>query len=219
MRLIFLGPPGAGKGTQAKAISKKFKVVHISTGDILREAVKNKSEIGKQAKAFMDKGDLVPDELVIKVVVERLARPDTAEGFILDGFPRTEKQATSLDSELEKAGLTVDSVIYFDTSEETSVKRLSGRRVCKNCGANYHTITMRPKKDRVCDICAGELYQREDDKEVTVKNRLKVYQQQTAGLIDYYKSRGSLKTVCGDLNVDGLLNKMVEFFKEQSFIR
>lgn len=219
MRLIFLGPPGAGKGTQAKAISKKFKVVHISTGDILREAVKNKSEIGKQAKAFMDKGDLVPDELVIKVVVERLARPDTAEGFILDGFPRTEKQATSLDSELEKAGLTVDSVIYFDTSEEISVKRLSGRRVCKNCGANYHTVTMRPKKDGVCDICAGELYQREDDKEVTVKNRLKVYQQQTAGLIDYYKSKGSLKTVCGDLNVDGLLNKMVEFFKEQSFIR
>lgn len=212
MKLIFLGPPGAGKGTQAKVISKEFNVPHISTGDILREAVKNNSPVGRQAKGFMEKGELVPDEIVIKIVVERLAKPDTVNGFILDGFPRTKKQAVSLDEEFKRIGIGIDYVIYFDTAPETSISRLSGRRVCKNCGANYHVTNIKPRKENVCDICGGVLYQREDDKVETIKNRLKVYQKETADLIDYYRSGGILQSVSGDLSVEEVFKELIKFF-------
>jgi len=218
MRLIFLGPPGAGKGTQAKVISGKFSAPHISTGDILREAVKDGSPIGKEAKGFMDRGELVPDEIVIKIVVERLAKPDTADNFILDGFPRTKKQAVSLDEELTRRGIGIDFVVYFDTREETSITRLSGRRVCKACGANYHSANIKPKKENMCDICGGELYQRNDDKVETIKNRLQVYRKQTADLIDYYKSKGILEKVSGDLNVEEVFKELSVFFNRQGFI-
>jgi len=215
MRLVFLGPPGAGKGTQAKVISEKFNIPHISTGDILREAVKNNSPVGRQAKGFMDKGELVPDDIVIKIVVERLRSKDTAAGFILDGFPRTKPQAVSLDKELKQIGLGVDYVIYFDTREETIISRLTGRRVCRNCGANYHIVNIKPKKDSICDRCGKELYQREDDKVDTVKNRIKVYREQTADLIDYYRSKDILKTVSGDLNVEAVFDELTGFFNQQ----
>jgi adenylate kinase len=212
MRLVFLGPPGAGKGTQAKVISERFAVAHISTGDILREAVQNGSPVGKQAKAYMDKGELVPDEVVIKIVVDRLSRSDVAKGFILDGFPRTKNQALSLEKELKAIDLAIDSVIYFDTSEKTSIARLSGRRVCRTCGKNYHVVNMPPKKENICDACGGELYQRDDDKVETIKNRLKGYKQQTADLIDYYKSRGILKEISGELNVEQVFGKLKGLF-------
>lgn len=213
MRLIFLGPPGAGKGTQAKVVSERFNIPHISTGDILREAVKTNSPVGRQAKSYMEKGELVPDEIVTKIVVERLKMPDTSNGFILDGFPRTKQQAVSLDEELKKIKKALDYVIYFNTSPQMSIARLSGRRVCRSCGANYHVVNIKPKKEGVCDLCGGELYQREDDKEKTVENRLKVYQLQTRDLIDYYKSKGILETVSGDLNVEEVFDELSKFFK------
>ena len=216
MRLIFLGPPGAGKGTQAKVISERFGTPHISTGDILREAVQSNAPIGKQAKGYMDKGELVPDDIVIKIVVDKLSRPDVKKGFILDGFPRTKNQAVSLEAELSKIGLAIDNVIYFDTGEETSIARLSGRRVCGSCAINYHIVNMRPKKDNVCDACGGELYQRDDDKVETVKNRLKVYKRQTADLIDYYKSHGILKEISGELNVEEVFNKLKGLFTSKA---
>lgn len=213
MRLIFLGPPGAGKGTQAKVVSERFNIPHISTGDILREAVRTNSPVGWQAKSYMEKGELVPDEIVTKIVVERLKMPDTSNGFILDGFPRTKQQAVSLDEELKKIKKALDYVIYFKTSPQMSIARLSGRRVCRSCGANYHLVNIKPKKEGVCDLCGGELYQREDDKEKTVENRLKVYQLQTRDLIDYYKSKGILETVSGDLNVEEVFDELSKFFK------
>jgi len=219
MRLVFLGPPGAGKGTQAKVISEKFKIPHISTGDILREAVKNNSPVGRQAKGFMDKGELVPDDIVIKIVVERFRSDDTAAGFILDGFPRTKPQAVSLDKELKEIGIGIDYVIYFDTREDTIISRLTGRRVCRNCGANYHIVNIKPKKDNICDRCDKELYQRDDDKLDTVKNRIKVYKGQTADLIDYYKSKGILKTVSGDLSVEAIFEELTEFFNRQGITK
>jgi len=215
MRLIFLGPPGAGKGTQAKVIAKKYGMVHISTGDILREAIKNNTSVGIQAKAYMDKGELVPDDVVIKIVIDRLASPDVSGGFILDGFPRTKVQAISLDKELAKIKLNIDSVIYFKTSEQMSIDRLSGRRVCRACGANYHIKTMKPKRDGVCDSCDGNLYQRDDDKVETIKNRLQVYQKLTADLIDYYDSKGSLMTVSGDLSIEEVLKELSGFFDKK----
>ncbi len=216
MRLVFLGPPGAGKGTQAKVISERFGTPHISTGDILREAVGNNSPVGKQAKGYMDKGELVPDDIVINIVVDRLSRPDVKKGFILDGFPRTKNQAVSLEAELSKISLGIDNVIYFDTGEETSIARLTGRRVCRSCGMNYHIVNMPPKKEKVCDACGGELYQRDDDKVETVKNRLKVYKRQTADLIDYYKSRGILEEISGELNVEEAFNKLKSLFTSKA---
>lgn len=219
MRLIFLGPPGAGKGTQAKVVSERFHIPHISTGDILREAVKLDSGLGRKAKVYMDKGDLVPDELVIKIVVDRLSKPDVKEGFILDGFPRTKIQAVFLEEELKKINIGVDYVIYFDTSEAVSISRLSGRRVCRTCGASFHIVNIRPRKEGICDICGGELYQREDDKEKTIKNRLQVYKQQTKDLIDYYKLKGLLKTVSGDLGIEEVYSSILKLTKRQDAVK
>ncbi|MCX5715341.1 MAG: adenylate kinase [Candidatus Omnitrophica bacterium] len=215
MQLIFLGPPGAGKGTQAKVVCERFKIPHVSTGDILRESVKAGLPAGLQAKAYMDKGELVPDEIVIKIAVERIQRPDAKKGFILDGFPRTKVQAVSLDEALKKIGAKIDYAIYFETSPEMSISRLTGRRVCRKCGANFHLVTIKPKKEGVCDFCGGALIQRDDDKVETVKNRLKVYTSQTADLIDYYRQQGILKTLNGDLGIEEAFGIISDWLKSR----
>ena len=215
MRLVFLGPPGAGKGTQAKVVSERLRIPHISTGEMLREGVRNSSEVGRQANDYMDKGMLVPDEIVTKIVVERLTRPDAAAGFILDGFPRTKKQAVALEEELKAQGSGLDYVVNFDTSEHMIIARLSGRRVCSSCGAIYHIVNMKPKTDSVCDTCGSALYQRVDDKVDTIKKRLDVYLRQTADLIDYYKSRGLLRTVSGDLSVEEVFDELAKFLNRK----
>ncbi|MCX5679203.1 MAG: adenylate kinase [Candidatus Omnitrophica bacterium] len=214
MKLVLLGPPGAGKGTQSMVLSKKYNMPHISTGDILREFVKKSLPLGIKAKSYMDKGELVPDDIVTGIVVERLKDADTKKGYILDGFPRTVKQAEDLDAALNKSGSAIDMAVYFQTSEATAIERLSGRRVCKVCGFNYHIKNIPPKKSGVCDKCGNQLFQRPDDKEDTVRNRLKVYESQTKPLIEYYTKKGIIKEVSGDLGVDGLLEVLSKIFRD-----
>ncbi|ADQ41229.1 adenylate kinase [Caldicellulosiruptor acetigenus I77R1B] len=197
MRLILLGAPGAGKGTQAEYLSKRFSIPHISTGDILRENVKNETELGKKAKEYMDKGLLVPDEIVIEIVKDRISKEDCKNGFLLDGFPRTIAQAEALDKVLQELGQKIDKVLNIEVPDEKILERMSGRRICKNCGASFHVIYRPPQKEGVCDVCGGELYQREDDKEETVKKRLEVYHAQTQPLIDYYRAKGLLVVAYG----------------------
>lgn len=214
MKLVLLGPPGAGKGTQSIVLSKEYKLPHISTGDILRESVKKGLPLGLKAKSYMEKGELVPDEVVTGIVVERLKNDDTKKGYILDGFPRTVKQAEDLDNALAKTGSAIDMAVYFDTSEATAIERLSGRRVCKACGFNYHVRNIPPKKEGVCDKCGNALFQRPDDKEDTVRNRLKVYESQTKPLIEYYTGKGIIKKVSGDLGVDDLFKVLSKIFRD-----
>ncbi len=197
MKLILFGPPGAGKGTQAKLLTQGFKLPYISTADILRSEVKNKLDLGKKAKGFMESGQLVPDSLVTEMVRKRMTADDLGRGFILDGYPRTESQAKALDGIL-KGG--IDKAIYLSTTETVVVQRLTGRRVCPKCGTNYHLTNMPPKNDMLCDQCQVELYQRPDDNEATVKNRLKVYLKESASVLDYYKKQGRLEDVSGDLD-------------------
>ncbi|MBL7156872.1 MAG: adenylate kinase [Candidatus Omnitrophica bacterium] len=204
MNLVLLGPPGAGKGTQAKVLSREFKFLHVSTGDMLREALKEGKEVGRRAKTYMDKGELVPDDIVIDIVIERISQEDAKKGFLLDGFPRNERQANQLDESLARVGKKVEMVLYFKTSSEVSIARLSGRRVCQACRANFHVKNMPPKKSGICDYCGGKLIQRNDDKEKTVKNRLVVYEKETESLIGYYKEKDILQEVSGDLDVDNL---------------
>lgn len=204
MRLVLLGPPGAGKGTQAQVLSKDLSTPHISTGDMLREALKAGTPLGLKAKAFMEKGALVADEVVIGLVRERLLQSDAQKGFILDGFPRTVEQAKSLDAGLSELSMPLDSVFYFRTSLAVIVMRLSGRRICGQCGKNYHVINFKPKVEGVCDICGSKLVQRPDDKEETIEKRLEVYEEQTAPLIDYYRAKKILVQVSGDLDVQPL---------------
>jgi adenylate kinase len=214
--LVLLGPPGAGKGTQSDVLSREYRIPHISTGDILRQAVKNGSKMGLKARSYMDKGDLVPDEIVTGIVIETLKSPAASGGYILDGFPRTLKQAKDLDEALKEMKSRIDMVLYFETSQKTAIERLSGRRVCKLCGFNYHIRNIPPKKDGICDKCGGELFQRPDDKEETVLNRLKVYEVQTQLLIDYYSGHGILKKVSGDMGVNDLFKVLSKIFAERS---
>jgi adenylate kinase len=207
-----LGPPGAGKGTQAGVLSREYAIPHISTGDILREAVKKGLLLGRQAKVYMERGELVPDDIVTGIVVERIKERDTEKGFILDGFPRTLSQAHSLDSALAKASKEIDLVLYFETSPRVAIERLSGRRVCRTCGYNYHLKNIPPEKEGFCDKCGGELFQRPDDREETVMNRLKVYESQTKPLVKYYEKRGLLRKVSGDLDVDELFKVLSNIF-------
>lgn len=218
MRLILLGPPGAGKGTQAAVLSRKYNIPHISTGDILREAVKNGLPLGKKAKAFMEKGELVPDEIVTGIVIERLKKPDVEAGFILDGFPRTLKQAEDLDAALKSESIVTDLVLYFETSPKVAIERLSGRRVCKVCGHNYHLKNIPPKVEGACDRCGGELFQRPDDKEETVRTRLKIYEGQTKPLIEYYNKKKVLRKVSGDFSVDDLFNVLSKIFSDAKLV-
>ena len=198
MRLAFLGPPGAGKGTQARELAREWGVLHLATGDMLREAAVAGTPVGLKAKGYMDTGALVPDDVVVGVMRERLAKPDAAKGFILDGFPRTIPQADALASMLEDLGEKLDAVIYFNVGEPELIRRLTGRRLCRECQTPFHVVSAPPKRAGVCDKCGGALYQREDDSEATVVNRLGVYRRQTAPLLDYYKERGLLRTVAGE---------------------
>ena len=198
-------------------LSKKYALPHISTGDILRESIKSGESLGLKAKEYMDKGGLVPDEIVTGIVAERLKKPDTKKGFLLDGFPRTIKQAEDLDKALEGAGSAIDMVLYFATSTDMSIERLTGRRVCKVCGFNYHIKNIPPKKEGVCDKCGGQLYHRADDNEATVRNRLKVYEEQTKPLISYYTKKGILKTVDGNMEVAELFNVLSKLFIDAKF--
>ena len=198
MNIIFLGAPGAGKGTQAEIVSKTFGIPTISTGNIIRAAIKNGTEMGEKAKAFTEQGKLVPDEVVIGIIRERLAQPDCANGFILDGFPRTSPQAEALDS----MGIAIDRVIDIDVPDDAIVARMSGRRVCKNCGASYHIEYKKPEKDGVCNDCGGELVTRADDEPQTVLERLRVYHKETEPLKDYYAKTGKLRTVQGQEKVE-----------------
>jgi len=202
VRLVFLGPPGAGKGTQARALAREWGVPQVSTGDMLREAVTTRTPLGSEAKRYMDRGDLVPDDVIVGLIAERLGQPDAKKGVLLDGFPRTIAQAQALDRLLEQLGQTLDRVVYFDVPEAELVRRLTGRRVCRRCQTAFHLAYAPPARDGVCDRCGGELYQREDDSERTVRNRLEVYARQTAPLLDYYRGRGLLSTVGGEGTIE-----------------
>jgi adenylate kinase len=209
MNLILLGGPGAGKGTQAKKLIDRYHIPQISTGDILRAAVKEGTELGRKAKEFMDAGKLVPDEVVIGIVEERLKQPDAKKGFILDGFPRTVPQAQALDAALAKLGSEINHVVSIDVDEEALVERLTGRRTCKSCGQMFHVKFTPPNKAGVCDKCGGELYQRDDDNETTVRSRLATYNQATKPLIDYYSAKGQVRPIAGVGGIDDIFNKIV----------
>jgi len=202
MKIIMLGAPGAGKGTQAKMIAEKYGLPHISTGDIFRANIKNGTELGKEAKEYMDKGLLVPDELTVRLLLDRVAQDDCKNGYVLDGFPRTIPQAEVLDEKLSDLGEKVDYAINVDVPDENIVNRMSGRRACLNCGATYHIVSIPPKKEGICDVCGSELVLRDDDKPETVQNRLKVYHDQTQPLIDFYEKKGVLRSVDGTLPME-----------------
>jgi len=205
-RVIFLGPPGAGKGTQADRLATDWAVPHIATGDMLREAAQEGTRLGLEAKRYMDSGALVPDEVVIGLAEERLGEPDAARGWVLDGFPRTVPQAEALDSLLRRKGIDLDRVIFFDVSRDELLRRLTGRRICRQCGTAFHLVFNPPAKPDRCDRCGGELYQRADDAESAVAHRLEVYTKQTAPLLDYYRQRGILTTVPGEGKVEEVTN-------------
>ena len=214
MKIIMLGAPGAGKGTQAKMIADKYGVPHISTGDIFRANIKNGTELGMEAKKYMDQGLLVPDELTVRILLDRVAQDDCKNGYVLDGFPRTIPQAEVLDSELTKLGDHIDYAINVDVPDENIVKRMSGRRACLTCGATYHIEHVPPKKEGICDVCGSELVLRDDDKPETVKNRLNVYHEQTQPLIDFYTEKGVLKTVDGTKKLEEVFQEIVAILGE-----
>jgi adenylate kinase len=219
MRIILLGPPGAGKGTQAKELAQRLKITHISTGDILRKNVKSGTALGKQAKDYMEKGLLVPDELVGKMLFERITRPDVKDGFLLDGYPRNLSQAKALDELLSGRDTGIDIVVYLDTSDEVIIQRLTGRLVCSNCGANFHIRNMPPKVKGACDLCGGKLYQRTDDTEETVKKRIQVYKNEVSSLIGYYKEKKKLYSLCADEDKDAVLSKIIERIQRDDSVK
>lgn len=217
IRVVFLGPPGAGKGTQAVKLAAHEGVPHVSTGDIFRAAVKEGTPLGLKAKEFMDQGKLVPDEVVVGIVEERLAQEDIAggDGFILDGFPRTVNQAEALEETLERLELGLDAVLNIEVSDEELVRRLTGRRVCRNCGATYHLVFDPPKDAGTCDKCGGDLYQRSDDSEGTVRERLRVYYAQTEPLIQFYRDKGHLLDVNGEQGMDEVFQAILATLDSQ----
>lgn len=209
MKIIMLGAPGAGKGTQAKMIADRYSVPHISTGDIFRANIKNNTELGQEAKKYMDQGLLVPDELTVKILLDRVAAEDCRNGYVLDGFPRTIPQAEVLNHALTEMGEKVDYAIDVDVPDENIINRMSGRRACLSCGATYHIVHIPPKTEGVCDRCGSELILRDDDKAETVKNRLHVYHEQTQPLIDYYTEKGVLRTVDGTKDMKDVFEEIV----------
>lgn len=211
--IVFLGPPGAGKGTHAKEVSQSLNIPHISTGDIFREHVKNQTDLGIKVKSYLDAGKLVPDEVVWEVVKDRIDKEDCKNGFILDGFPRTILQAEMLEKYLKEKNADI-KVIYLDAPDELVIRRLSARRVCKNCGAIYNLISMPPRKDGICDICGGELYQRSDDKPEVIKQRLETYYKETQPLIDYYKNKGIMYTLNAEKEREEVLKEILKVINE-----
>lgn len=210
MRLVLVGPPGAGKGTQAVHLAEHFAIPHISTGDIFRANIKGATELGNLAKSYMDKGELVPDSVTNEMVADRLTQSDTKNGFLLDGYPRNVDQAKYLDGVLASRNIPLDAVLEFALENEEIVKRLSGRRVCKSCGAIFHVIFEKPKAEGVCDKCGGELYQRDDDKESVIQNRLDVYAAQTEPIINYYKGSNLLQTISAVGEVSEISKRAIE---------
>ncbi len=208
MRIVLLGAPGAGKGTQAKKLIEKYGIPQISTGDILRKAVADGTPLGKEAKSYMDKGELVPDSVVIGLVKERLAQDDCKAGFILDGFPRNTSQAETLDRVLEEMGMPLQVALSIDVDMDVLMKRLTGRRTCRQCGQMYNIYFSPPAEEGICDRCGGELYQRDDDREETIRKRLEVYQSQTAPLIEYYEKKGILRRVEGTGGIDEIFERI-----------
>jgi len=214
MRIIMLGAPGAGKGTQAKKITARYSIPHISTGDIFRANIKNGTELGKKAKTYMDQGLLVPDDLVVDLVVDRVNQEDCTNGYVLDGFPRTIPQAEALDKALTEMGQSIDYAINVEVPDENIVQRMSGRRACVNCGATYHIVYAPTKRENVCDTCEGELILRDDDKPETVQKRLNVYHEQTQPLIDYYTEQDKLVEVDGTIDIEKVFDAIVKILGE-----
>ena len=214
LRTILLGPPGAGKGTQAAKIVEKYKIPHISTGDIFRDNIKRGTELGKKAQEYMNRGELVPDDLVIEIATDRLLADDCKDGFLLDGFPRTVYQAEKLDEFLASRGGRIDHVIDIAVDKDELMSRLTGRRVCKACGASYHVVNIPPKKEGVCDVCGGELIQRADDNAETVSNRIEVYEAQTMPLIAYYEKAGNISHIDGATGLDSVFADIVQALGE-----
>jgi adenylate kinase len=210
MRILLMGPPGAGKGTQAEKLTEILNIPHISTGDMFRKAIKDQTDLGKQAKSFMDKGELVPDEVTVGIVKDRIKEEDCKNGFLLDGFPRTVVQANALGKMLEDLGIKLDSVINVEVPYKDLIGRLTGRRICRSCGATYHMIFNPPKGEGVCDKCGGELYKRDDDTEETAKNRLLVYEKQTAPLLEYYNNTGLLVNINGNQLMEEVLAEILK---------
>ncbi|MCK8816188.1 adenylate kinase [Natroniella sulfidigena] len=213
MYLLLVGPPGAGKGTQAKRLAKTYSMPHVATGDIFREAIKNETPLGKKAKEYIDQGKLVPDEVTVGMVEERLSRDDCQEGFILDGFPRTVNQANELTDILQDLELALDAVVNIDVGDEEVINRLSGRRVCSECGASFHVEFSPPQDEGVCDECDGELYQRDDDNPETIKERLVVYSEQTSPLIEYYQERDLLLVIDGETTPEQVFERIKKDLK------
>jgi len=209
-RVVLLGPPGAGKGTQAKLLEGKFSACQISTGDILRKAVAERTPLGREASEYINRGALVPDGVIVNLVAERLKEKDCEKGFILDGFPRTIPQATSLNAILNQRGIRLSAVLSVRVPHNVIIERLAGRRTCRNCGALSHVVFTPPKKEGVCDRCGGALYQRDDDREETIANRLKVYEDQTAPLVDYYRGQGLLREIDGVGDVDEIRARIIQ---------
>ncbi|MBG9585721.1 MULTISPECIES: adenylate kinase [Bacillaceae] len=208
MNLVLMGLPGAGKGTQAEKIVQKYGIPHISTGDMFRAAIKDETDLGLKAKSFMDKGELVPDEVTIGIVRERLSKDDCEKGFLLDGFPRTVAQADALENILSDLNKKINYVINIDVDQSILMERLTGRRICKDCGATYHLVFNPPAKDGVCDRCGGELYQRADDNEATVQNRLDVNIKQTKPLLDFYETKGYLRNIDGQQDINKVFSDL-----------
>ena len=210
MKIILLGPPGAGKGTQAAGIVEKYNIPHISTGDIFRKNIKEGTELGKKAKEYMDKGLLVPDELTVGLVTDRISQDDCKNGFMLDGFPRNVSQAKYLDSFLQKTNIALDKVVNIEVDKSILVERAVGRRICKSCGATFHIDFNPPKENEVCDVCSGELYQRADDTEETVSKRIQVYLDETKPLVNYYTSQGIIANINGQQSIEKVFEDIVD---------